>query len=358
MLALTFIKGPLVDDWAADQVQELESKVHHPTTPVDIGEESLWNDFKAAFDANYADITKKTGALNALYQLHMQKGRFDDYVAAFKHYAQQAEYDLSHAATIRLFAMGIEDQLLDAILRRETPPETIPDYITAAHAEVRKYQNCMSIRHPGSAKYQWIGAAHIPALPRHYGTQAAHAQVAQRQNQRYTHPNDRSIPMDVDPPHFAQIRRTFTEAEKQDHRARGACFRCGRQGHIAFDCPTRKEQHQPYKPRNNPSHSFPSRPPFQKKPFGQRPSQGNFRKSNKPFNKPFHKPFNKPFAYNYVQQARAATIEEIGQEDEQYGQYEQYKQEDVQDLAARTARLNDEERTSLMAELNKTSPDF
>jgi hypothetical protein len=116
MLALTFIKGPLVDDWAADQVQELESKVHHPTTPVDIGEESLWNDFKAAFDANYADVTKKTGALNALYQLRMQKGRFDNYVAAFKHFAQQAEYDLSHAATIRLFAMGIEDQLLDAIL--------------------------------------------------------------------------------------------------------------------------------------------------------------------------------------------------------------------------------------------------
>jgi hypothetical protein len=45
----------------------------------------------------------------------------------------------------------------------------------------------------------------------------------------------------------------------------------------------------------------------------------------------------------------------MGEEEEQY---EQYEQEDVQDLAAQTARLNDEERTSLMAELNKTNLDF
>jgi hypothetical protein len=30
----------------------------------------------------------------------MQKDRFDDYVAAFKHYAKQADFDLTHAATV------------------------------------------------------------------------------------------------------------------------------------------------------------------------------------------------------------------------------------------------------------------
>ena len=43
-----------------------------------------------------------------LYQLRTQKDRFDDYIATFKHYAKQAEFNLTHLATIQLFAIGIE----------------------------------------------------------------------------------------------------------------------------------------------------------------------------------------------------------------------------------------------------------
>jgi hypothetical protein len=116
MLALTFIKGPLVDDWAADQVQELENKVNHPTTPIGMGKEILWTEFKDAFDANYSDVTQKQQILSTLYQLHMEKDHFNDYITAFKHYTKQAEFDLTHPATIRLFAMGLESTLQDTIL--------------------------------------------------------------------------------------------------------------------------------------------------------------------------------------------------------------------------------------------------
>ena len=120
MLALTLIKGPLVDDWASNQVQALEEKVNCPVNPIGQDQEVLWTDFVTAFNSNYTDVTKKQQALGVLYQLHMQKDRFDDYVTIFKHYAKQAEFDLTHLATIQLFAMGIENKLQDAILHRDT----------------------------------------------------------------------------------------------------------------------------------------------------------------------------------------------------------------------------------------------
>jgi len=95
MLALTLIKGPLVDDWASNQVQALEEKVNRPINPISQDQEVLWTNFVTAFNSNYTDVTKKQQALGALYQLRMQKDHFDNYVATFKHYAKQAEFDLS-----------------------------------------------------------------------------------------------------------------------------------------------------------------------------------------------------------------------------------------------------------------------
>jgi hypothetical protein len=66
----------------------------------------------------------------------MQKDHFDDYIATFKHYAKQAEFNLTHPATIQLFAMGIENKLQDAILHQDTQPDTIEGYITAVQAKI------------------------------------------------------------------------------------------------------------------------------------------------------------------------------------------------------------------------------
>src|ERR1700733_11792623 len=116
MLALTLIKGPLVDDWATDQVEALKDKVTRAVNPISQDREELWNDFVMDFDANYSDVTKKQAAISALYQLRMQKDCFDDYIATFKHFAKMADFDLSHPPTIQLFAMGIESKLQDTIL--------------------------------------------------------------------------------------------------------------------------------------------------------------------------------------------------------------------------------------------------
>jgi Retrotransposon gag protein/Zinc knuckle len=335
MLMLTLIKGPLVEDWVADQVNELEAKVNDPANPRLPTDNTLWTEFITAFDNNFTDVTRKQQALSALYHLRMQKDRFDDYVAAFKHYAKQANFDLAHEATIRLFAMGIEDKLLDSILHRDNQPNTIPEYITAAQAEIQKYQNRQSIKNPGNAKFRWVGNQQMQ-YPRTYNVQERQLQYPQGR-----HRNDQIVPMDVDPPSFAQIRRADTDAQKQEHRAAGKCFRCSRQGHMARDCPTRKEQ--PFKPsfQHNRQPAFaPSKPHYQKKPYGQkRPQQGP-------------RKFNKPYAFKYVQNARAANIEEM-EEDEP-----EYATEEISELAARTSRLSEDERGMLLAKMTEANPDF
>jgi Retrotransposon gag protein len=116
MLALTFIKGPLVEDWATDQVKTLEEKVTRQVNPLLQTDSTLWTDFVTTFDANFSNIAQKQHAMSALYHLHMQKDCFNDYVAAFKHFTKQAEFDLTHPATIQLFIMGIKNNLQNAIL--------------------------------------------------------------------------------------------------------------------------------------------------------------------------------------------------------------------------------------------------
>ena len=291
----------------------------------------------------------------------------------FKHYAKEAEFDLTHLSTIQLFAMGFKNRLQDAILHQDTQPNTIEGYITTAQAEIQKYQNQQAIKFPGHTKFQWIGG-HQPLTPWTYQPQHQPWNMAY---QRPIHRNDQPVFMDIDKPSkvFAQMRHA-TDAQKQDYQARGACFNCGKQGHMAKHCPERKAQlfKLLFQPNcfANPQQSFPLKLQFApRQPFASRPLfKPTFQR--KPFTgqakqkcpQGFRK-FNKLQAYQYIQQACTATIEKMEQamEEEEYQGYDQgykqeYKQEDVYDLATQTSRLSKDQQGNLLEEMIKADPDF
>jgi hypothetical protein len=66
MLILSLIKGPLVDDWTNDQIDQLEEKVTCAVNPVGQDEEVLWNEFVAELDSHFTNTTRKQKAYAAL----------------------------------------------------------------------------------------------------------------------------------------------------------------------------------------------------------------------------------------------------------------------------------------------------
>ena len=156
---------------------------------------------------------------------------------------------------------------MDAVMHRDTQPETMNEWIDAATREQQKYYNRQAYTHPNHIKFDWTTQSH-------------------RCNGHRRHPNDETVPMDVDPPVFTQVRRAYTEEDKIRFKQEGRCFNCDKQGHMACECPSKKKQ--PFKPgqrstpnswtpRSGPS-PFGTKPQFKKKSYG--PNKG-YRKSNK-----------------------------------------------------------------------------
>ena len=55
----------------------------------------------------------------------------------------------------------------------------------------------------------------------------------QRHNGHQCHPNDETVPMDIVPPVFTQVRQAYTKKDKVRFKNEGRCFNCDRQGHKA-----------------------------------------------------------------------------------------------------------------------------
>jgi hypothetical protein len=325
MQHLSLIKGPLVNDWKADQISDLVEKTTRAANPIGYDEDILWNEYIQTFNDAFTDTTKKQKAQSELKHLRMRDDDLDTYIARFKHLARDAGYDLTALGTADLFALGLRQKLFDASMYRDTQPETFDEWVTAAKAEQTKR----------ARRYAMQESA--------YQSQAYHRKPYKAANghRKYIHPNDRTVPMDIDQPTYTRIRRAYTEDDKKRLQDQGRCFYCEQQGHMARECPKKKRQQPQSGYRQTPSKygQKPFQPrsgQFERKTYNQpKPRQG-FRKSNKPRRPPFSS------------HARAAHIEEIVEEDEG----NEDEDNDVASLAARTARLSENQREQWVQEMN------
>jgi len=153
--------------------------------------------------------------------------------------------------------------------------------------------------------------------------------------------------MNVDQPVFTQVRCVFTEEDKQHFKAEGRCFRCDKQGHMARECPERKQQaFVPQKLKTT----------FRKKQFGNHPPKRKF--GNHP--SPLAYQRRQSFRSNYVRpQARVASIQEVDEspDEEDQEEYEE-EEEDVPSIAARTAKFTEKEREQWLQEMRSKGINF
>jgi hypothetical protein len=106
--AITFIKGPLVDDWAYDMADQLSIKVEgNPTTgdPPTHAENdpALWEWFARAFRDAFTDSTKKQDAYSCLTKMELDVDKVDSSITLFKRLIREAGWGPDAEGTIKLF---------------------------------------------------------------------------------------------------------------------------------------------------------------------------------------------------------------------------------------------------------------
>jgi Retrotransposon gag protein len=154
--ALLLIKGPLVKDWVKEQVSALIEKTTRTVNRIGQDKDILWEDYATAFDAAFTNTTKKQQAFNALQHLRMNKDDLDTYVATFKHLAKVARYTMNEPGTTYLFALGLKQGLMGAILHRDTQPDTLDEWITQARTEQRKFVQRQAMKNPHAMRFAWL----------------------------------------------------------------------------------------------------------------------------------------------------------------------------------------------------------
>ena len=120
-LALSFIKGPMVNTWTFNQAKDLSNKINGDplrnipptTTPYD---ETLWTDFVQNFRNAFMHTTKKEDAYQELLKLEVKKRDIDLYIATFEDLIAQAEWERNAAGTIELFKGGLPTWLTHHIM--------------------------------------------------------------------------------------------------------------------------------------------------------------------------------------------------------------------------------------------------
>jgi hypothetical protein len=106
--ALTFIKGPQVNDWAYDMADQLSIKVEgnpitgDPPTHAE-GDQALWDWFAQSFRDTFTDSTKKQDAYSRLTKMELNMDNVDTSITLFKQLIREAGWGPHGEGTIKLF---------------------------------------------------------------------------------------------------------------------------------------------------------------------------------------------------------------------------------------------------------------
>ena len=230
LTALSYIKGPLVEDWVSAQDRRLE-RCLDPTRDdyVPDTSEILWLEFEATFKSAWKDSERTQSVYEQLMKLTMKDLDVDSYIATFERLATAAKWDVSAEGTIDRFTRGLRDNIHHRVINRDKEPVMWEDWKDAARAEVHKVRKTISA---GLDFGNWN-----QNKPRDAGL----FQTSQTYRTPQTRPptnNSGIVPMEVDSS-TTQTREPFkrlTDDERDQLRKEGKCFRCRQKGHMAHEC--------------------------------------------------------------------------------------------------------------------------
>ena len=223
LTALTYMRGPLINDWIDQQEKKLDTRVD--TTKrnhVQETDEVLWNEFKTAFLAAWTDTSKKQNAYDQLMRLTMNGWDVDTYIATFDRLTLAAGWDSNSEGTIAKFRKGLSKGVHSKALDRDHIPRTIKEWKAAAWTEVARAKEKYNAGLTGNQRRNSPKAGTYP----------------QTQTRTQSNPNNSgAVPMEVDNITGQSNFKKLTPEERAQLTKEGHCFRCRLQGHMARDCP-------------------------------------------------------------------------------------------------------------------------
>ncbi len=207
-LALTFIKGEHIQDWAHEVMKTMEDRLESTLNPMLETNEYHWDYFEDAFRDAFTDTSEREDADNKLQNLHMKEGNLDQYIAEFNRLANLAKQNNKTRGLIPLFRQGLPYGLAQSCMNQSKWPETIHQWQAAARKENKQYaikKNLGLARSPKDGKerkQQW--------------------KVVLKNKSK-----DNSIPMEVD---ATQTTRHPLTKHQEKLKKEGQCFHCEVQG--------------------------------------------------------------------------------------------------------------------------------
>ena len=225
LTALTYIRGPMVNDWVSTQENNLVARTD-TTKPNHVREdyEILWTEFETAFHDAWTDTSKKQNVYDQLMKLTMAGWDIDTYIATFERLALAAGWALDAEGTIVRFREGLSKGIHSKALDRDKIPRTMDEWKAAARTEVARAKEKYNAGLTNTQRRN--------QQTRHYNTtQNQHKAPAT------TNPNPNIVPMDVDTTTTTTNFKKLTPEECAQLAREGRCFRCRLQSHMARNCP-------------------------------------------------------------------------------------------------------------------------
>jgi hypothetical protein len=256
MLFLTYIQGPVVNEWVKGVNTWLQGQIiNQRWAPHN---ERLWAEVFNSFNRQFANVMEQEDAQVALAKgLQLDKGDLDKLITEFEQLVRHAGYDINQDLVLRIFTSALPNTMYEYILRTLPQPTTYKQWRSAAidqqrvYVHMRNRADCFKTKKlPPTTTWrlfnsQWQNPQRDPnAMDTSPGR--THAQVAEaedflpggnRYEQRVGGSREGGYPRGP--------------VQRDGQRKVLTCFFCGKPGHFARDCQQKRNNQGPTGPPRN-----------------------------------------------------------------------------------------------------------